>query len=77
MPDEVKHSPTMILTVQAAYAEEIKGELKEAVNSLPSEEFAAWALVNLSPYTSADILAEADLTEVQRNIKEHFGGISG
>lgn len=66
---EEKWSPTITLSTQALNAKEIREELEEAVNSLSTEEFSAWALERLSPYTTADVLAEAHLSVVKHNVK--------
>lgn len=64
-------TPTWKLTVQALNAFEIREELEEAV-TLSTEEFTAWALERLSPYSSALILAEAEMATVKHNLKSLF-----
>jgi hypothetical protein len=66
------NSPSFRLTVQAVNAKEIREELKEAVNTLSTEDFTAWALMNLSPYSDALTLAEANFATVKHNIKVVF-----
>jgi Lon protease-like protein len=60
--------------MQAIRATEIREELREVVFSedVSNEDWAAWALMNLSPFSQADILTLANLTVTRHNIKTLF-----
>lgn len=70
-----KESPSVVLAVQAM---QIEGEERDALRGVvfseevSNEDWAAWALMNLSPYTDASTLAEANLTVTRHNIKTLF-----
>lgn len=65
----VENSPSEIkLAFQAVYAAEIIDEVKASVH-LSTEEFTAWALEALSPYTDPVTMAEAHMAAVRHNIK--------